>query len=60
MMIYQDATGPLVEFDGQFLDISDLNPEQHMRWRMSRAEMLRLGFKAIWSALVTRNTGRIR
>lgn len=52
MTIFMDATGPLVQFDGEILSISDLNPEQHMRWRMSRVEMLRFGFKAILSAIV--------
>jgi hypothetical protein len=51
MTIFFDKTGPLVRFDGSTLEVSDLNPEQSIRWRMTRGEMFRFGLKAIWSAL---------
>ena len=46
--------GPMLKYRNGFLDIDDLNPEQHMRWRLSRIEMLRLGVKCLWAALTSR------
>jgi hypothetical protein len=51
MTLFYDKTGPLVRYSNGTLDIEDLNPETKMRWRMSRGEMLRLGWRCIWSAL---------
>lgn len=49
--LFVHQTGPLVQFDGNFLCIEDLNPQVKTRWRMSRREMLAFGFKSIWAAL---------
>jgi len=49
--VYFDQSGPLLVYDGEILLISDLNPEIHARWRMSRKEMLRLGWRCILAAL---------
>lgn len=47
MTLFWDQTGPLVKYDGETLTIDDLNPEQHMCWRVSRWELFKLGMKAI-------------
>lgn len=51
MTIFHDPTGPLVEYDNGYLRISDLNPESHTKWRMSRAEMVRFGWRCIVASL---------
>jgi hypothetical protein len=49
--IFSDATGPLVQYGGGTLYIADLNPEIETRWRMSRWEMVKFGFAALFAAL---------
>lgn len=51
MTIYTDNTGPLVHYADGILHIEDLNPEVSTNWRMSRWEMVKLGFKAIFAAI---------
>lgn len=52
MLLFSDPTGPLIERDDEgVLHIRDLNPEVYTRWRMSRWEMLRLGWRCILSGL---------
>lgn len=51
MTLFWDATGPLLAYRAGVLRIEDLNPEISTRWRMSRWEMLRLGFRCIWAAV---------
>lgn len=50
--LYWHPSGPVVQYsrDG-FLHITDLNPEVSTRWRMSRGEMLRLGWRCMMAAL---------
>lgn len=54
LLRYHDATtlfysplGPLVRYGNGTLQIQDLNPEVRTQWRMSRAEMIRFGWKCI-------------
>lgn len=43
--------GPMVKVGNGVVEISDLNPEAHMTWRLSRMEMLRLAFGFFRAAL---------
>lgn len=54
MTIYWHPTGPLIYFTGTTMGIEDLNPEAKMRWRMSRTEMLRIGWRCIVAAITAR------
>lgn len=51
MTLFWHPTGPLMRYQAKTLFIDDLNPEQHTKWRMSRFEMLRLGWRCIVAAL---------
>ena len=50
--IFFDNTGPLVQYDGELLYVEDLNPQVETKWRMSRWEMIRFGFKAILAGIL--------
>lgn len=52
--LFSDETGPLVQYDGQFLRIEDLNPHIETRWRMSRWELVRFAIKAFFVAVFAR------
>ena len=39
MIIFWHATGPRIRYVGEVLYIDDLNPENHIKWRMGRWEM---------------------
>lgn len=43
--------GPMVKVGSGVVEISDLNPEAHLTWRLSRMEMLRLAFGFLRAAL---------
>lgn len=51
MTLYWDHTGPLLRYQDGVLEIEDLNPDMKTQWRMSRKEMLILGFRCITAAL---------
>lgn len=51
MILFCHPTGPLLVYKTGFLHIADLNPELSTRWRMSRFEMLALGWRCIVAAL---------
>jgi hypothetical protein len=51
MTLFWHQTGPLLKYVEGTLFIEDLNPEIKTRWRMSRIEMLRLGWRCIYAAL---------
>lgn len=51
MTLFWHQTGPLMKYDDGFLKIEDLNPEVKTRWRMSRTEMLGLGWRCIVAAV---------
>lgn len=36
---------------GEWLAVSDLNPETKIEFRITPIELLRLGFKCIWAAI---------
>lgn len=50
IVVFWAGEGPKLTYQNGFLDINDLNPEKHMRWRLSRWEMLRIGLGFIWAA----------
>lgn len=52
--LFWHPSGPLVNYVGDTLRISNLNPEKHIQWRMSRIEMLRLGWRCILTAVLRR------
>jgi len=51
MTLFWHSTGPLIKYADGILYIEDLNPEVKTRWRMSRLEMLRLGWRCIHASL---------
>jgi len=51
MRIYLHNTGPLIAYDGRDLQIEDLNPEQKMKWRISRFSLIRIGFACLVAAV---------
>jgi hypothetical protein len=51
MTLFWDQTGPLMRYADGILHIEDLNPEFKTKWRMSRWEMFRLGWRCIRAAL---------
>jgi hypothetical protein len=42
---------------GGFLEIADLNPEVKAHWRMSRMDMLKLGWRCIVAAALDKEAG---
>jgi hypothetical protein len=51
MTLFWHQTGPLLRYVEGALEIEDLNPEIKTRWRMSRAEMFRLGCRCLLAAI---------
>lgn len=51
--IYFCHSGPMVRYGGGSLCIDDLNPERHMTWRMSRLQMLRVGWRCFVASLTS-------
>jgi len=47
--IFFDQTGPLIRYDvgSETLHIDDLNPSLTTRWKMTRWEMIRTGWRFI-------------
>jgi hypothetical protein len=50
MILLWHPTGQLMSYVDGTLETSDLNPEATMRWRMSRWEMLHLGWRCLRAA----------
>lgn len=44
--------GPMIKVGGGVVEISDLNPEAHLTWRLSRMELIRLGFGFLRAAFL--------
>jgi hypothetical protein len=44
-------TGPMIQYEAGVLHIKDLNPEAHLRWRLSRGELVKLAMRALLSAV---------
>ena len=42
--------GPMMHYHNGLLKVSDLNPEIETQWRMSRWEMLALGWRCLVAA----------
>jgi hypothetical protein len=51
MTLFFDHAGPMIRYTDGVLRMDDLNPQSTMRWRMSRLEMLALGWRCIVAAL---------
>lgn len=49
--LYWHETGPLIAYGDGTLFIADLNPQVETKWRMSRGEMFRLGWRIMLSAV---------
>ncbi len=54
-VLYWNECGPWVAYDGM-LHVQDLNPEVKTKWKMSRWDMIKLGFKCIRAAITQRTT----
>ena len=55
MTLFWHPTGPLMKYADGVLYIEDLNPEMKTRWRMSRMEMFRLGWRCIVAAALDKD-----
>jgi hypothetical protein len=55
MTIWWHPTGPKLSYDDGVLHVYDLNPEQHIRWRMTRWELVKVGFGCILAAIGSRS-----
>lgn len=51
MTLFWHCTGPLMRYVDGFLHVEALNPEVKTKWRMSRMEMLGLGWKCVVAAM---------
>ena len=49
MILFFDASGPLLKFSDRTLYIEDLNLEMKTKWRMSRWEIIKLGLRCLWA-----------
>lgn len=49
-ILFFDPSGPMMHYNVGLLTISDLNPENEIRWAMSRWEMAKLGFHCLVAA----------
>ena len=54
MVLFMDHSGPLLAYRHGFLDVQDLNPELETRWRMSRWEMFKLGWRCLIASIKPR------
>lgn len=54
MILYLHHTGPFVHYVDGMLYVEDLNPEVKTKWRMSRKELLLLGWRCIVAAIIVR------
>ena len=51
MTLFWHQTGPLLRYEGGFLNVEDLNPEMKTKWTMSRWEMFKLGWRCAVAAI---------
>jgi len=47
MTLFWHSTGPLIRYEHGVLRVESLNPEKAVRFRMSRWEMFRLGWRCL-------------
>jgi hypothetical protein len=50
--LFWDHAGPLITYTAGLLQISNLNPEIHTKWRMGRGEMFMVGLRFIKTAVL--------
>ena len=50
-ILFYCAEGPMIDYHNGVLRISDLNPEAEIKFRISRAEILKIGLRAIIAAM---------
>lgn len=52
-VIWFDESGPLIRYnrEEEMLEVHDLNPEQRIRFRISRLEMFQIGANLIMRSL---------
>lgn len=51
MTLFWKPEGPLISYADGMLGVYDLNPENEMRWRMSRGELFALAWRCTLAAL---------
>ena len=51
MILFWHASGPKLSYTDGTLEVEDLNPEAKVKFRMTRMEMLRLGWRCIVAGL---------
>jgi len=55
MTLFWHPTGLRIRYErdafGETLLVDDLNPETHIKFRLTPMELLGLGFKCIWAAV---------
>lgn len=51
MTLFWHGTGPLLKYESGMLHVEDLNPEVKTKWRMSRGEMFKLGWRCMLAAI---------
>lgn len=51
MILFWCPEGPRIRYANGVLRMDDLNPENSMAWRMTRWEMLKLGFSCVLATL---------
>ena len=51
--VFLSHTGPMITYQAGKLHIEDLNPEWQTTWRITRAELIGMGWRCIWAALRT-------
>ena len=54
MTLFWNSAGPLIRYAEGILHVEDLNPEVKTKWRMSRIEMVALGWRCIIAAIRSR------
>lgn len=49
------AEGPMIKYSARhgIIEISDLNPDQQMRWMMPRVDAIKLAWKLFWAAVLS-------
>ena len=51
MTLFWAETGPLLRYEHGILRVESLNPHQAVRFRMSRVEMIRLGWRCLLASV---------
>lgn len=52
LTIFWAPEGPLMKYSDGFLQIEDLNPELKTKWRLTRAELLHIGWRFLRAAMM--------